>query len=178
MDGWIATGSDDVFAAGCWCTTKKNTDQPTAQIPFGTFFLVELLRTFIHSSPAQEPCAATATTSGRVLTKILILPRGLSPLALIYRPTHVLLNGPTNFNVGEIGFEWGPAEFRIPISRSVSSHSSPVVFRANSKAYITHYIPKVVLLWNVLFIRSSAYTPLGMMRKAHGLNILLWAYYN
>lgn len=103
-------------------------------------------------------------------TKILILPRGLSPLglALIYRPTHVLLNGPTNFNVGEIGFEWGPAEFRIPISRSVSSHSSPVVFRANSKAYITHYITKVVLLWNVLFIRSSAYTLLGMMRKAHG----------
>lgn len=172
MDGWMDRHRQRWCI--CCCTTKKNTDQPTAQIPFGTFFLVELLRTFIHSSPAQEPCAAT----GRVLTKILILPRGLSPLALIYRPTHVLLNGPTNFNVGEIGFEWGPAEFRIPISRSVSSHSSPVVFRANSKAYITHYITKVVLLWNVLFIRSSAYTPLGMMRKAHGLIILLWAYYN
>lgn len=171
MDGWIATGSDDVFAA----VPPKRT--PTNPQHRSHSELSSLLSCYGHSYiPVQHRNLAPA--SGRASTKILILPRGLSPLALIYRPTHVLLNGPTNFNVGEIGFEWGPAEFRIPISRSVSSHSSPVVFRANSKAYITHYITKVVLLWNVLFIRSSAYTPLGMMRKAHGLIILLWAYYN
>lgn len=171
MDGWIATGSDDVFAD----VPPKRT--PTNPQHRSHSELSSLLSCYGHSYiPVQHRNLAPPlppSASGRVLTKILILPRGLSPLALIYRPTHVLLNGPTNFNVGEIGFEWGPAEFRIPISRS-----SSVVFRANSKAYITHYIPKVVLLWNVLFIRSSAYTPLGMMRKAHGLNILLWAYYN
>lgn len=174
MDGWIATPAAMMYLLLAVDVPPKRT--PTNPQHRSHSELSSLLSCYGHSYIPVQHRNLAPPASGRASTKILILPRGLSPLALIYRPTHVLLNGPTNFNELQRGWD------RIWVRTSRISHSHLTVLlsslRANSKAYITHYITKVVLLWNVLFIRSSAYTPLGMMRKAHGLNILLWAYYN
>lgn len=106
-----------------------------------------------HTFLQEQPCADTGFTK--------LLPRGLR---------RDVLNGPTNFNVGEIQFEWGPdqpAAFRIPISRSGTLQMS-------CKFQGVHYIPD----WNVLFIPSSAYYHCPWIRASNRWWWCFQAYYN